>query len=109
MQWKCIGLDIQNDGNEGCRNDAGAAEDQLNCLRSLRKNGHIRAHAVADAEGNRNDGQVARRHFFLGNELNTADNDRREHHNRCAAQNRLRHDKVKLQEIKLLLMIKIRK
>ena len=84
--------DVQNDRYERCRNNTGTAEDQLDRLRGLRQNGHIRAHAVADAESDRNDRQIARRHFLLGDQLDTADDDGREHHDRCAAEHRLRHD-----------------
>ena len=83
---------VQDDGNERRGNDTGAAEDQLHCLRRMRKDTGICTHTVTNAERNGYDGKVSAVKRFLGDELNTADNDGGEHHNGSAAENGLRHD-----------------
>ena len=52
----------------------------------------IGTHAVTHAQCNGNDGQGARGHLFLGNELDAGHHDGREHHHGSTAQNGLRHD-----------------
>lgn len=47
---------------------------------------------VANTQSNRYDGQAAWGQRLFGNQLDTADNDGRKHHDGSAAQNRLRHD-----------------
>ena len=49
--------------------------------------------AIAETERYRDDAQAARGQRLAGDELNTAHHDGREHHDRCAAKHRLRHDR----------------
>ena len=67
--------DVQQDGNHGGGNDAGAAEDQLHSLGSEVQNGGIGAHTVANAQRYCHDGQVAAGEGLLGDQLDTADDD----------------------------------
>ena len=56
------------------------------------QNAGVGTHAVAHAQRHRNDGQGARSHLFLGDELDARHHDGREHHDGCTAQNGLGHD-----------------
>ena len=84
--------DVQQDRHHGSRNDAGAAEDQLNSFGSEVQDTGVGAHAIADAQSNGHDGQIAAGQRLLGNQLDTADHDGGEHHNGSATQNSLGHD-----------------
>ena len=59
----------------GSGNDAGTAEDQLDSLGSEVQDGGVGTHAVANAQGDSHDGQVAAGQRLLGDQLNTADDD----------------------------------
>ena len=87
--WK---HDVQNDRDRSCGDDARAAEDQANELGRTGQHGGVRANAVAQAKRHRDDAQVARRKGLARNQLNAAHHDGGEHHNGCAAENRLGHD-----------------
>ena len=50
------------------------------------------AHAVTNTQSDGYDGEVAGGKGFLGDQLNAADDDGREHHDGSAAQNSLGHD-----------------
>lgn len=84
---------IQEDGNECGGHNARAAEYQREHLRCVCKDAVVGTDAVAKTERYRDDAQAARGQRLAGDELNTAHHDGREHHDRCAAQHRLRHDR----------------
>ena len=83
---------IQQNRYHRSRNNTGAAEDQLNKLGRIRKDSCVGTHTIAYTERYRYDGKVPGSQRILRDQLNTADDDRRKHHNCRATQHRLRHD-----------------
>ena len=83
---------VHKQGNKCCWNNAGTAEYQLYSSWKLIEDIHIGSYAKAEAQGNRENTDIAGRKRLSCYQLNTADDNRGKHNYCGATQDTLRHD-----------------
>lgn len=66
---------IKDDRHNGCRNNTGTAKDQLDALRQMCKDAAAGSDSIAKSQCDGDDRDIAHRHRFFGNKLDSADHD----------------------------------
>ena len=61
--------------HNGCRNNTGTAKDQLDALRQMCKDAAAGSDSIAKSQCDGDDRDIAHRHRFFGNKLDSADHD----------------------------------